>query len=234
LYALSHIKQTEISVRTSSFIDQEFKFLLPFYVHPALKLQSTPLNDKDFIGIERDYLKATLLISQASRTVKVGNRIQNIVIHKENLIEAQKLLEAVNKNANFLEEPYQTYFHIHAQLKIAEILARSEKKKEALEMFEKIEEKVNKLSNDFKAKMAWTAHSFLAELYYEWANLLLFLGRGTEAAKKAETAIEFCYLSDSLYDYEKRIPAILINFTNYSNVSEKNRELQEVYGREYQ
>jgi hypothetical protein len=211
LYAASRIKLTEIAVRKAEFMDREFRFLLPFYIHPVFTGEKPGVPDNEFLGILKNYLKALLLASSKRR---------------ENLKEALHLFNLVKSDVQGLKHPYPAYFEVHADLKRAEIYAAMGYKRKAYRLFKKTVKKLNTLTKkDFRV-MAWRPYSLLAELYQEMAHTGLGPTR-----KFVKEALENCYRSDSKYDFEKRRDLILIRFVHYDWLEDFDEELQEKYGR---
>ncbi len=211
LYAASRIKLTEIAVRNAEFMDREFRFLLPFYIHPVFTGQKPGVPDNEFLGILKNYLKALLLASSKRR---------------ENMRDALHLFNLVKSDARGLKHPYPAYFEVHADLKRAEIYAAMGYKRKAYKLFKKTLKKLNKLTKkDFRV-LAWRPYSLLAELYQEMANT----GRGP-TKKYIKRALENCYRSDSRYDFKERRELILNRYIHYDWLEKFDEELQEKYGR---
>ncbi|NQT29483.1 MAG: hypothetical protein HQ596_02815 [Candidatus Saganbacteria bacterium] len=210
LYAWSQIKLLEVGIRKGTFMDREFFYLLPFYTQPALT-ESDHVPDQEFLGVQENYLKGLMLISQATK-VSASLDLQEQVVHKESLAEAKGLLQTALKHADKLKEPFRTYFIAHIQLKFAEISVRRGNYSDAISIFYKVEDKIAYLETQ-ETEMLWRTHSLKAELYHEWAAALSILGRSGEAGDKAEKALEMCYLSDSAYDFEMRRLLLTLQFT---------------------
>ncbi|MBN2057242.1 MAG: hypothetical protein JW782_00380 [Candidatus Saganbacteria bacterium] len=208
LFAWSQTKLLEIGVRTTDFMDHEFRYLVPFYTEPALLSQPIPADSH--LGIEQNYLLA-LMLNSADREV-----------------EAVELLQQVLRDSSFLPSNYHLYFQVHARLKLAEIYAhrsqrgddRTRNRNLAIEQFNEIESLLTggrlsearlrdlrsepdrflasfSLNRTQLAEMGWRPDSFLAELYHEWANL-------TDNSRLAEIALEYCFRSDLQYDFDTR------------------------------
>lgn len=238
LYAQSKTKLTEIAVRTVDFMDREFRYLLPLYTDPVLNpdpdVRDVPISDDEFLGIELNYLKALLLISQATITRKTEKRYEQKLVHKENLKLAEDLLGKVLENSAFLNEPYQKYFQLLGRLKLLEITLKSKEYKFSgkeldglMDEFKGIEGLINSFSPEELREMAFNPASLKAELYSEWANVLLANDRSGE--KYAILSLENCYRSDSPYDLAGRRVVLLTNFAESINVRIRDQELQTTY-----
>lgn len=238
LYAQSKIKLTEIGVRNADFMGREFRYLLPLYTDPVLnpdpKTGNTPISDDEFLGIELNYLKALLLISQATVTREVGGMLVQKLVHEENIKQAELLLGKVLGNSVHLSEPYQKYFQILGQLKLLEIMLKSKEYKFSgnelnglVTKFKEIEGLINSFSPEELREMAFNPASLKAELYFEWANALF--ANGHSGVKYALLSLENCYLSDSPYDLSGRKNVFMTNFGNRSEVRDRDKELQTIY-----
>ncbi|MDD5348205.1 MAG: glycosyl hydrolase family 8 [Candidatus Omnitrophica bacterium] len=236
LYVWAQTKRTEIGVRTAHFIDREFRYIVPFYTDQVLV--DNPLPANDFLGIEQTYLRALLLASS------------------DNTGEALVLLSSVLSNSGQLDPNFQTYFQVHALLRIGEIVAQDEQSlpevirllssnastrelvhdwpgtishtDAAINIFTEIEKLITDLGEANLSEMAWRPYSLEAELYQEWANLL---GDNEQGRAKAAEALEMCYRSDSQYDLDTRRDFILLAFNNHRSLTDRDTVLQETYGR---
>ncbi|PIS28720.1 hypothetical protein COT42_07245 [Candidatus Saganbacteria bacterium CG08_land_8_20_14_0_20_45_16] len=235
LYDQANTKILEIGVRTGDFMNHEFSYLFPTFTDPILREQ--PIPAIEFVGVQREYMTALLTLSQATQVTRnqTRRRYEERLVHGGDLEIANRMLTNVIQNSRGLHPPFPTYFRMHARLKQAEIIIRREDNRasargashanyeEAIIIFREILQDLSTLSHEDYREMAWRPYSFLAELFHEWANIATAGGPDL-----ATLSLHFCYLSDSEYDYTRRIEVLIPRFTQLNN---RDNELKVMIGR---